>query len=1238
MEANPLTSSGTAHPPGGGEADQQRVINLVSNVPANQVVGLDGFLQTFNSAEARAEVTPFRYVIQRKVRRNMGGKFSKGLTQEVTENVEINPNEDLFGLRRWLGGIRQDPASVMLLQINKVKEEALAAPLVFSELLKTGRPILVTGADRTTQDQLLARIDLTCSRLPEAVVANPGLKDMLTARAQRRKGFISSIRPLLDLDGLPQALTEKLSRINAGGDPTELSEAELVNITLLADLLSRYRHCLAQYRETLQNGSLSMQQIVSMFEILTADLPIKTAGPAFADFLTDEDVKPEQIRNKGELFGYLNRYLQASDGSSRGASRTEKFDHLFKRLSGLVIHHRAKVDPLLWERCSFVRPMDGAERAFGAKLEPVQVYLSKVAGEGPGAVTKEFKQNLGGTVFELVQAANVTYDQARQDSGALERQRVAQRLLPLFRMQKFQAGHLCAISEQNRPTLLNKEKFLNLFSNIAMEPEDLQAVAERLHYELYPYETVSDHLRRSTLDVLIGHARDREKALREIYLVNAVQDLVTYPFHLGEHNLSSVERLCGLSVLQGRFGFEVYPTATRPNSVGLFVEGKEHPPLGKLQNEPALISRAYTALIAMQVEHQVRKAVDHKIGYLQNTFGDNFFEVIYQQVVTRHDLPLSRNQLAWFVQNRGLLGSLMQKGWRAEGENDLVDPFMTLEDLQQSLKKKGGRDFREFDNFERDFNEASRRFKELLNDLKGAAGEDTDISPRALLWQLYKKGVYNLNRPEAREVMRKSAYYGRLKDAIAQVSSENYSVFTRDLQQEGVKLYVVPALYPLLSIGMRFSFLVENRVVRYQLLRTPQTDTSQLDPASRVFNEKLQELLESKGDQETVRLKAMADEAQRCTEVWWEYSRHLAFALLDRVLTETVIEQLKPGRIQPQHLWYVKDSAKLCLGPAFSASQKSVPFTKVLQNPENMGSLQKNPQTASTTIDDFTSEVHKIERLRGELGHIEGVAEDVLDIIQNLTYLRSESGLVAKYEQGLQRLIGVLDKPLRHFGEKDVQALHTVASALRETLRAFYNSPGAQKDQLVSMVQNQLRARRSDGHQLRLNFTDAFILDKTQIKVMEKREQDGETVSRQTTREVEVEAQYQTLAARVREVIRTHELLERKRHVVFSPEGQKRKQLDYVMDIINTLLALQGNKVTFYVDSSMLSEEQMQRLATRVKPHHFFKMDELKPEAPEGASEAGVVRDPLSGRMVRRPDAAQEGGQDGGAREAGSSA
>jgi hypothetical protein len=269
--------------------------------------------------------------------------------------------------------------------------------------------------------------------------------------------------------------------------------------------------------------------------------------------------------------------------------------------------------------------------------------------------------------------------------------------------------------------------------------------------------------------------------------------------------------------------------------------------------------------------------------------------------------------------------------------------------------------------------------------------------------------------------------------------------------------------------------------------------------------------------------------------------------------------------------------------------------------------------------------VHKIARLRGELDHYESVSEDVLDIIQNLTHERAESQLVGRYEQALSQFIRILGKPLRYYTEKDVQNLHAVTNLMKNTLQAFYATPGTQKDQLVMRVQNQLQARRSDGHQLKLNFSDTFVLEKTEIRVVQRVKQGDETVSKQRKMEVEVDATYQTLPARVREVIRTHEVLQAKQHIVLSPEGQKKKQIDYVLDIIDVLQSLRGNALTFYVDTGMLGDEQMRTLARHVKPHNFFRMDELKPEAPAGAQVEGV-KDPLTGRLVKKaaegPDAA----------------
>jgi hypothetical protein len=1212
MEANILrdAASKTDSPPADGE---QRVVTLISNVPATAITGLEHFYQFFNSPDVRAEVNPFRYVIQRKARRSMGGKFSKGLSHEVTESVEINPNEDIFGLRRWLGGIRSDPASLMLLNVNKVKDEPLAAPLIFSELMKGGRPILVTGADRSTQDQLLARIIPDCSQVPASIQQNPTLKTALLARVQRRKGFVSSIRLLHDLDFLPPAVQDKVTRLIGGGDPSELNEAEIINLTLLADLASRYNNALLQYRDVLVNSSLNVQQVTSLFEILLSDLPLPQAVQAFEEFLGDKDERPSQVRSKGELYGYINRYVNASEGSSRASGRSDKLEKVLKKLSNLVLAQRARVDPVLWRRCHFIFSPEPEEARLLSALEPLHGLIGKTIGGGGEAITPEFKQRLAEAIFELVTQSNMGLEQAKSEGG-LARMRAAQHFLPQFQMTKFQAGHLVQISEANRATLLNREKFIGLFKNIPMNGEDLQGVYDRLNLELNREHIITEEVRKSTLDVIVGHAQDRVKALREIYIVNAAQELVNFTFHIGDQHITSLDRLCGVAVAQNRFGFEVALAPTGPASIGLFT-GND-PPLGRLQNDASVLSRAYTALIGLQVERQVKKLVDHKIGYLQSTFGESFFEVVYQAVVTRHDLPLSRNQLAWFIKQRGLLGSLGEKGLRAERENDLVDAFITLEEPQLTPRKPQ-RDFREFDAFEQKFGEAARNFKQLLADLRAQGDQDPTQNVKALIWSLFKRGVYNLERPEAKEAFRKSFFYSALKDLIAKISSENYSVFTRDIQEEGVKIYLMPKFHYLLTIGNRYAYLIESKVVRYQVIGSPAETLSELDPVSRVFNEKLESVLSNLDASPDFKALFQAGEAiAQANAIWREHSRHLAFALLDRFLSETVIKQLQPGKVLPHNLWYLPDASKLCLGPSLSA-QKAVPFSRMLQVPENMGNIQKNPKSASTTIDDFTIEVHKISHLREELANIESIAEDVLDIVQNLTHERAESQLVLRYEQGLQQLIRILSKPLRHFTEKEVQALHAVSSLMKNTLQAFYNTPGALKDQLVMRVQSHLQSRRSDGHTLKLNFTDAFILEKTEIKVVQRVRQGGETVSRQRKVEVEVDSTFQTLPMRVRQVIRVHQILEQKRHVVLSPEGQKRKQIDYVLDIIEVLQSLRGSGLTFYVDTTTLSDDQMHRLATRIKPHHFFRMDDLKPVPPEGMTVV-AEKDPLTGRLVKK--------------------
>jgi hypothetical protein len=1223
MEANVLTAAAkTARP--GQPAEVQRVVQLVSNAPGNKIVGLDGFLKTFNSKTVRAEVTPFRYVIQRKARRSLGGKFGKGLSQEVTENIEVNPNEDLFGLRRWLGGIRQDPSCVMLLNVFKVRDDALAAPLIFNEMLKTGRPILVTGAPPDIQDQLLAQADLTFQQIPPSILANQALKNSLAVRVHRKKGFVATVRPVMELEGLPAPLVQKLQAINGGQDST-LTEAEVINVCLIGDLATRYLPPINQLREAMRNSSLQLPQLVSMFEILTSDMTLPLAVDSFKEFFTEELQQDlSKLKSRAGIFSEAYRAMNSREAGTRGAGKQERMDDFFRKLASVVIRFRARTDPALWRRCHFLGGLDPIEQGVVNQLLPFHARLQQQIEAGQAEAPPEFMTVLGDAVFEMVDLANKRPEALGGPPGLLK-QAMAGRILPLFRLNKFSAASLVQISEANRPTLLNKDKFHSLFRKIPVGLEELKELEERLHAVVYVNEHVTDTVRRATLDVMVGHAKERDKKLRDIYILSAVPELVNFNFHLGEQVITPVERMVAFAVGENRLGLELRTEPADIQSIGMYVLPDE-PKLGALVNDPQLVSQAYTALAGIQVERLVRRAVDHKINYLQSTYGDNFFEVIYEAVVERHDIPLSRNQLASYVQRRGLLGNLQAKGWRQEEENALDDDFISV-DAATLPGQKSVRPKKDFSKFTQRFEELSKQFSALLERLRSEAeGNPRDENPAVLIWHLYKQGHYNLSLHVAGEVFRKSVFNGYLKDMIAQISSENYSVFTKEIQQEGVKIYVPRSYSYLLSIGSRFGFLIGDKVVRYQLLASPADSKEQLDTVSRVFVEKIEERFAAPSQLPDVKaLKAMGEEIKRCNALWWDYSRHVAFALVDRVLTETIIAQLQPGSILPQNLWFLPDDTKLCLGPAVTTSDL-VPFQKVLQVPENMGNIQKNPRSSSTTIDDFTTEVHKIQRLRSELENISSISSDVLDILQNLTHSRMESPLVQKYEACLSKMIELLAIPLRHFTEKEVQALHLMARTIRDTLQTFYMTPGSNKDQLVALLQNQLRARRSDGHLLKLNFTDTFILETTEIKVMQKvKNESGEVVSRQKKMEVEVDQTYQTIATRIRDVIHTHEILGHKDHIVFQPEGQKKKQLEYLLDIIDTLRTLRGNALTFYCDMTMLDESQLHELATRVKPHHFFKIDELKNEPPKGMSDRS--KDPLTGRMVVRKPAAPAAAQ-----------
>ena len=69
------------------------------------------------------------------------------------------------------------------------------------------------------------------------------------------------------------------------------------------------------------------------------------------------------------------------------------------------------------------------------------------------------------------------------------------------------------------------------------------------------------------------------------------------------------------------------------------------------------------------------------------------------------------------------------------------------------------------------------------------------------------------------------------------------------------------------------------------------------------------------------------------------------------------------------------------------------------------------------------------------------------------------------------------------------------------------------------------------------------------------------------------------------------------------------------MDIIEILLSLRGNALTFFADTSALGDDQVEVFAKSIKPYNFFNMDTMKQE-PVPGMKTNVIMDPLTGRPV----------------------
>ncbi|MBF0277278.1 MAG: hypothetical protein HQM13_05800 [SAR324 cluster bacterium] len=1176
---------------------------FLANGSFEQDADVREFLNVFNDGNFTGEFS------EQKITNRAQGKAQKGSTPRI-----LNPCADLYGARRWQNSLLQQNNSAMLLKIERIKDEPLIIPLIMEGLFKNNRSVLISGAGTAVQRQLQVGIDLEFKSIPPMIETDKELFDSLLDRVKRKSGFQSSLRTIGELSFLPQEIREKIKTIQSGKPFPELSDAEVVNLCLLADLASRYDAAIQAFTHAFHEGDQPLPMLSSMFDTLTAGISIPQLIQKLMRFVDEED--QANVKNKTLLCGYIYRYLMECDQSAKKEIK-ELRPQFNQTIREMAVQQRVISDAKMYRQCFFLVEQSDVQKIVNTTVLPIFAILHRFVSSGEPTLPAEDRIEFCKFLIQIAKKGRETEASAPQKerpltparqafAKAMAKQKkkgpepltaeqmemermVARKIFTQIHLKSFDLFALWDSKSELFPLLDQPKELLRNLLSIELSQKEITEIVHKLQNLLFPYKRIVDTVQKRIIESIEGKELQKIRELEQIYILHSLPEVIHYRFDLGDQAIHRVERGCARLVLAHRLGLDISMKPRADADATLFTDS-EAPRLGILQNDPKLVARSYVALLGNHVADRVRRFTDHKINHLMKTYKKNFFEMLYEFVVVQDDTPVSRIQLVKFLRAHNVLANLMDKGWEEGNPNENLDPMLSSDilDGKQDIVLPD-----EFQNFEKIYKEHYQEFVKLLQEVKKSAENFPEPdNPNAMIWSLYQKGIYNLSSKQAQQMFKKSMFYKLLQGFIAYSSSKHFKHFTGEITAKGVNLYIPRKFREILFIGTHFSFLVKEKLVRYNLLPSP-ASLKELDSLSSIFSNEFDEEIQKEVPRKDVEsLGKMIRLIRRCNRVWAEFSRSLTIACVDRILTETSVKTVVPGKILPQHLKNsVDDSLKLALGKAVVSGQ-ATDFSKVMQDSQEMGSiLLKKEGVNMTTLDEFAIAVHKIEKLREELFHVSGLSQDILDILRMQTYHKTEAPLVAKMESSLEILVQVLSKQLRNFGEKDIQTCHKIANHLK-TLRLRLNDirlDGRDK-RFISKLRDELAERRSDGHSAKLEFSDSFILLMTDVKIIEKNA-DGE--AKQQKREMEVDAGYETLPQRIRDAIKIHEVLENKKYFIFAPEGQKKKQIDYLLNIVRTVISLRGKGIDFYLDATTLDPIQQQEIAKLIKPTHFYKQVDL---------------------------------------------
>lgn len=1115
------------------------------------------------------------------------GQFAKGLTVKETAVKTLRPQTSLRGCLNWLRAVTSRVDRGLHMDIEKVRSTN-GAGLVLAQIFAKGQHAFISGLGNGNWERMVAQPDITLQKIPPEIAKSRELKNEYAQRGTRPSSFYAILLDISELDFLPSEFLEKVRERLQKRDPNRLrdfSEAEIVNVGLVSDILERYRKLLDDFTAMVAAGDAGTD-LAALFNLLTQGIDFPEMKKALIPFTLEN--KRSRIDNKRVLINELRIFLSRQDEKARSDFKS--------KLTPLVIRARLMQDPLLYRKAVMLELADPEEteglsvarQLYRSIYEQVEgIDASRVNPEAPAPA--ELKQKM----FEMLVALTYQgeFSVNHRENMVPKKAKLARMLIGCFAFKSFNPAQLRSLN----PKLPVKGVAQNLTGKTPFTMMELLASTKRLNQALFPLVQLAAEISKNILVQYKDQAAQRSEAALNTYLNGAYPLLRNTNYLLGKAGQTPVMygataaagKKLGLTLLTSRdetkdsLAQEKIKQKADEGGDGyvslMSAEGKRFFPL---KADLDFISRAYRYLYGEQVASLVRRLVSKKINFLLDLHGNRLFEAIYQHLVWDHQMTLSRYQTGMILFRRKVFEPqrLKEFGFRAgamgNGHNR-DNPWLHTKD-EESEEGRGEYPYVR-GRIEKEYQAAFQALNGLVKKIGEQAktnGSSQKPNLASIIAEKCRQGLFDPFDADFREAMAGCDAAAALWIEIQETTAKDFqAIVPKDTEGEALEFTLPGPLAFLTLLKDSNTFKINDKDYLFRLKSGWDMKGNGLDSASQAMAKGLSERLAGTGGSESVRLvKPTLELLQSYCNSWSNLRRIAEVVLIDQILQETILTLAKPSPPDPGSLRKLPPESMLCLGMSSADSAK---FHRVNARTDTKGSY--------ATLSQLASWLETFPRLRREMDDIRAIATDVLEIIASFNISVFDAPYVLRLATKLRELEDALGVRPEDMIPQDLERIQKSALEIEAMRREFFEkeSDFPPKDRWLNRITIRLRKVRPATD---LGFGQ--VLYERTAKVPQSSEEEADATSTDLGQKKE---QFQTFSERARNVIQYRRHVQSKAVFVLSPGNTQRR---LTINVIDQLFRLKGIFTPVLADISGC-EVFVDELRTRLPPHRLFDMNQL---------------------------------------------